>query len=117
MRLVIADVPASQIGDVHREVLVPLTNLADGSLTFTLTLDVSSTEGIPESVLETKVKETIRQMGARIVEEEKEEDHSPGCRRPSSTPLILLRQSTLLWAPPDLNTPQSSVRASVVHKT
>ncbi len=48
---------------------MPLSNLADGSLTFTLELDVSSTEGIPQATLEHKIKEIIRQIGARVVEE------------------------------------------------
>ncbi len=29
-------------------------------------------EGIPEATLEQKVKETVRQIGARVVEEERE---------------------------------------------
>ncbi|MGC9396728.1 MAG: hypothetical protein ACP5J4_17930, partial [Anaerolineae bacterium] len=72
VRLVIADVPASKIADVNRGVFLPLSNRVDGGLTFTLTLDVTSTEGIPEHTLEHTLKETVRQIGARIVEERKD---------------------------------------------
>jgi hypothetical protein len=52
-------------------IFLPLSNLADGGLTFTLELDVTSEEGIPPRVLEQTLKETVRQIGARVVEEEK----------------------------------------------
>jgi hypothetical protein len=71
LRLTIADVPAGRIGDVNRGIFIPLSNLADGGLTLTLELDITSDEGIPEATLEQKVKETIRQIGARVVREEK----------------------------------------------
>jgi hypothetical protein len=64
-------VPAGRIGDVNRGVFLPLSNLVDDGLTFTLELDVTSAEGIPEATLEQKVKETVRQIGARVVREEK----------------------------------------------
>lgn len=70
LHLVIADVPASKIADVNRGIFMPLSNLVDG-LTFTLELDVDSAEGISESTVEAKIKETIRQIGARITKEEK----------------------------------------------
>ncbi|MBN1920387.1 MAG: ATP-binding protein [Anaerolineae bacterium] len=73
VHLVIADIPASKIADVNRGVFMPLSNLADGGLTFTLELDVTSTEGIPQATLEHKVKETLRQIGARVVKEERDE--------------------------------------------
>jgi len=72
VRLVISDVPASKIADVNRGVFLPLSNRVDGGLTFTLTLDVTSAEGIPERTLEHTLKETVRQIGARIVEEQKD---------------------------------------------
>jgi hypothetical protein len=72
VRLVIADIPASKIADVNRGLFLPLSNRADGGLTFTLTLDVHSSEGIPQRTLEHTIKETVRQIGARIVEEETE---------------------------------------------
>ena len=70
VRLVIADIPASKIADVNRGIFLPLSNRVDGGLTFTLELDVTSAEGIPEKTLEHTIKETIRQIGARIVEAE-----------------------------------------------
>ncbi len=71
LRLVIADIPASKIADVNRGVFLPLSNLADGGLTFTLELDITSEDGIPQKTLEQTLKETLRQIGARVVEEEK----------------------------------------------
>jgi hypothetical protein len=71
LRLVIADVPANRIADVNRGIFVPLSNLADGGLTVTLELDVTSAEGIPARTLEQTIKETVRQIGARVVEEKK----------------------------------------------
>ncbi len=70
VHLVIADIPASKIADINRGVFIPLSNLVDGGLTFTLELDVSSAEGIPQDTLEHKIKETVRQIGARVVKEE-----------------------------------------------
>ncbi|MEA3341928.1 MAG: hypothetical protein U9R15_18350, partial [Chloroflexota bacterium] len=68
VRLVVADVPVSRIADVNRGVFMPLSAAA-GEITFTMEIDVSSEEGVSEATLEHKVKETIRQIGARIVEE------------------------------------------------
>jgi len=72
LHLLIADIPASKIADVNRGVFVPLSNLADGGLTFTLELRLVSTEGIPRTTLENSIKETLRQIGARLVEEDVE---------------------------------------------
>ena len=71
VRLVIQDVLASRIADVNRGIFMPLSAVADEPLTFTLTLEVNSEEGITPATLENKVKETIRQIGARITEEKK----------------------------------------------
>lgn len=71
VRLVIADIPASRIADVNRGVFLPLSASVDG-MTFTLEIDVRSEEGISKETLENKVKETIRQIGARVVEEQLE---------------------------------------------
>ncbi|MGC9400214.1 MAG: DUF499 domain-containing protein, partial [Anaerolineae bacterium] len=70
LRLVIADVPAGKIGDVNRGIFLPLSNRVDGGLRFTLGLDITSAEGIPGRTLEQTIKETVRQIGARIEEEE-----------------------------------------------
>ena len=45
------------------------TSAAVGDFTFTLEIDVSAMEGITQATLENKIKETIRQIGARVVEE------------------------------------------------
>jgi hypothetical protein len=71
VRLVVEDVPAGRIGDVNRGVFIPLAQVTSG-LTFKMEIDVTSEEGISESTLENKVKETIRQIGARVVEEKVE---------------------------------------------
>jgi hypothetical protein len=70
--LVISGIASGKIADVNRGIFVPMSNLADDGLTFTLELDVTSSEGIPESMLESKVKETVRQIGARVLEEDAE---------------------------------------------
>lgn len=69
LHLIVTGIPASKIADVNRSIFLPLSNLADGGLTFTLELEVTSTEGIPQPTLEHTIKETIRQIGARIVQE------------------------------------------------
>ncbi len=71
VRLAIAGVAASKIADVDRGIFLPLSALVDGDLTFTLEIDVTSAEGIPARTLEQTIKETVRRIGARIVEEEK----------------------------------------------
>ena len=72
LRLVISGVPASRIADVNRGIFIPLSNVVDGSLTFTLELDVTSQEGITQDTLENKIKETVRQIGAEVREERSE---------------------------------------------
>ena len=68
VRLVVADIPASKIADVNRGILMPISG-AVGDFKFTLEIEVSSTEGISQSTLESKIKETIRQIGANLREE------------------------------------------------
>ena len=36
---------------------------------FTLEIDVTSEEGVPKATLENKIKETIRQIGAKLEDE------------------------------------------------
>jgi hypothetical protein len=71
VRLVVSDVPAGKIADVNRGILMPISAVV-GDFTFTLEIDVSAAEGITQATLENKIKETIRQIGARVVEESKE---------------------------------------------
>jgi hypothetical protein len=71
VRLVVADVPASKIADVNRGVLMPFSR-AFGDFFFTIEIDVSSVDGISQTTLENQIKETIRQIGGRILEENKD---------------------------------------------
>jgi hypothetical protein len=72
VRLVIGDISTSRIADVNRGIFMPLSAASDRPLTFTLTIEVHSEEGITPATLENKVKETIRQIGARVEVEETE---------------------------------------------
>jgi hypothetical protein len=69
IRLRVSGIPASKIADLHRGVLMPI-NRAVGDFKFTLEIDVSSEEGISQSALENQIKETLRQIGARVEEED-----------------------------------------------
>jgi len=71
VRLVIEGVPASRIADVNRGILMPISR-AVGDFRFTLELDVSDKEGIARETLENTIKETVRQIGAQVREEELE---------------------------------------------
>jgi len=68
VRLVVADVPVGKIADVNRGVFIPLGR-ATSDLTFQMVIEFDSQEGISESTLENTVKETLRQIGARVIEE------------------------------------------------
>jgi len=69
VRLVVSGVPASKIADVNRGILLPFTRSV-GDFTFTLEIDIISEDGISGSVLNNQVKETIKQIGGSIIEEE-----------------------------------------------
>jgi hypothetical protein len=69
VRLVIGDIPAGRIADVNRGILLPFARTT-GDFSFTLEIDVSDEDGFSESMLVNQVKETIRQIGGRIIEEE-----------------------------------------------
>jgi len=66
LRLRVSGVRAGKIADFNRGVLVPLGRYADDEVTFTVSLDLTSTEGFDQNMLETHVKETIRQIGAEV---------------------------------------------------
>ncbi|MBN1262538.1 MAG: ATP-binding protein [Anaerolineae bacterium] len=68
VRLVVSGIPASKIADVNRGILMPISR-AVGEFTFTLEIGVASEEGISKATLENQIKETIRQIGARIQDE------------------------------------------------
>jgi hypothetical protein len=63
-------VPAGRIADVNRGILMPISR-AVGDFTFTIAIDVSDAEGIARATLENTIGETIRQIGGRIVSEER----------------------------------------------
>jgi len=69
VRLVINDIPAGKIADVNRGVLLPLSSLVK-DMKFKLEIDVTSEEGVPKATLENKIKETIRQIGAWLSDED-----------------------------------------------
>ena len=71
VRLVIRDIPAGKVADVNRGVLLPLAGTVQ-NLQFSIELDVTSADGISHATLENKIKETIRQIGANIAEEQLE---------------------------------------------
>ena len=68
VRLVVAGIPASKIADVNRGILMPISR-AIGDFDFTLEVDVTGAEGISRTTLENQIKETIRQIGAELVNE------------------------------------------------
>lgn len=68
VRLVITGIPAGKIADVNRGILLPLSSLVK-DMKFTLEIDVVSEEGVSKATLENKIKETIRQIGARLDDE------------------------------------------------
>jgi hypothetical protein len=68
LRLVVSGVPASKIADVNRGILLPIS-AAVGDFKFTLEIDISGAEGLTQATLENKIKETVRQIGAHVVEE------------------------------------------------
>ncbi len=72
VRLVAEDVPVGKIADVNRGVFIPLSQVTS-DLKFSMAFDFTSEEGVSESTLENVVKETLRQIGARVVEEEETE--------------------------------------------
>ena len=69
VRLVISGIPANRIADVNRGIFLPLSAATDEPLQFTVTIEVNSAEGISQATLEQKIKETIRQIGAKVEEE------------------------------------------------
>jgi len=72
VKLQIANISASKIADVNRGILLPISSV-QGDFKFSLEIDVTSDDGITQSTLDNRIKETIRQIGAQIVDEELEE--------------------------------------------
>lgn len=65
IKLNISGVPASKIADLNRGVLLPISSV-QGDFKFSILIDITTDEGITQSTLENKIRETIRQIGARI---------------------------------------------------
>jgi hypothetical protein len=68
----IADIPASKIADVNRGVLLPISSV-QGDFKFTLEINVTDDEGFTQSTIDNRIKETIKQIGAQILDERLEE--------------------------------------------
>ena len=72
VKLHIADISASKIADVNRGILLPISSV-QGDFKFALEIDVTTEDGITQSTIDNKIKETIKQIGAQIVDEKLEE--------------------------------------------
>ena len=64
----IEGIPSTKIADLSRGVLMPLSREV-GGFEFTMEIDIDKAEGVSESTLKDKVKETISQIGARVTKE------------------------------------------------
>ncbi|MFW6183669.1 MAG: hypothetical protein ACOC8X_07720, partial [Chloroflexota bacterium] len=62
-------ISTGRIADLNRGVLQPLVREV-GEFTFTVEIDVKSSDGIPQRVIEQQVIETLRQLGATFEVEE-----------------------------------------------
>ena len=67
----IEGIQSSKIADFSRGVLMPLSRDV-GGFEFTMEIDIDKAEGVSESTLKDKVKETVSQIGARVTKEEVE---------------------------------------------
>jgi predicted AAA+ superfamily ATPase len=67
----IEGIPSTKIADLSRGVLMPLSREV-GGFEFTMEIDIDKAEGVSESTIKDKVKETISQIGARVTKEEME---------------------------------------------
>lgn len=63
------DIPSTKIADLNRGVLMPISQEI-GDFKLKIELDISDEEGILKSTIENKIKETIAQIGGKIVKEE-----------------------------------------------
>ncbi|MEN3027080.1 MAG: hypothetical protein ABDH31_05150, partial [Chlorobiota bacterium] len=64
-----AIVPWDRLSDFVRGVVMPLRQ-AGAEITLRIQLNARSQDGIKQEILEHKVRETLRQIGAKIVREE-----------------------------------------------
>lgn len=63
------EIPATKIADLNRGVLMPISQEI-GDFKLKIELDISHEEGILKSTIENKIRETIAQIGGKIVKEE-----------------------------------------------
>lgn len=62
-------IPSTKIADLNRGVLMPISQEIE-DFKLKIELDISDEDGISKSTIENKVKETIAQIGGKIVKEE-----------------------------------------------
>ncbi len=67
--LKIEGIPSTKIADLNRGVLMPISQEV-GDFKLKIEIDISDEEGISKSTIEDKVKETIHQIGGKIVDED-----------------------------------------------
>ena len=65
----IEGIPSSKIADLNRGVLMPISREV-GGFEFNMEIDINKPEGVSETTIKNKVKETISQIGAKITKEE-----------------------------------------------
>lgn len=63
------DIPSTKIADLNRGVLMPISQEI-GDFKLKIELDISDEEGILKSTIDNKIRETIAQIGGKIVKEE-----------------------------------------------
>jgi hypothetical protein len=66
-----AEIPWDKLSDLIRGVLVPL-NSEGAKISLKMKVEATSEKGISKDILDLKVKETLRQIGAKITEEKAE---------------------------------------------
>nr|CBH38392.1 conserved hypothetical protein [uncultured archaeon] len=64
----IEGIPSTKIADLSRGVLMPLSREV-GGFEFSMEIDIDKAEGVAESTIKDKVKETVSQIGARVTKE------------------------------------------------
>lgn len=65
----IEGIPSSKIADLNRGVLMPISREI-GGFEFNMEIDINKPEGVSETTIKNKVKETISQIGAKVTKEE-----------------------------------------------
>ena len=66
-----AEIPWDKLSDLVRGVFMPL-NLEGAKISLRMKIEASSEKGISKDTLDLKVRETLRQIGAKIIEEKTE---------------------------------------------